>query len=180
MDLYPTIADLPAMPELAVIAVPADAVLGAAHACAAAGVRALVVISAGFAESGEEGRRRQSELVSVCRESGVRLVGPNCLGVLNTSSAVALNATFAPHQAIPGPIAFLSQSGGLGIAIIESAARIGVGLSSFVSVGNKADLSGNDFLQYWEQDDNTEVALLYLSRLAIRASSPASRGASHA
>jgi acetate---CoA ligase (ADP-forming) len=92
----------------------------------------------------------------------MRLVGPNCLGVLNTAADVRLNATFAPHPAPPGAIGFLSQSGGLGIAIIEAAARLGIGLSSFVSVGDKADLSGNDFLQYWEQDPRTEVALLYL------------------
>jgi acyl-CoA synthetase (NDP forming) len=92
----------------------------------------------------------------------MRLVGPNCLGVLNTAADVRLNATVAPHQAPPGAIGFLSQSGGIGIAILEAATRVGIGLSSFVSVGNKADLSGNDFLQYWEQNPGTEVALLYL------------------
>ena len=105
---------------------------------------------------------RQRELVEICRDAGMRLIGPNCLGVLNTHPDVRLNATFAPHPAMPGRVGFLSQSGGLGIAIIEAAGRLGVGLSSFVSVGNKADLSGNDFLQYWEQDPSTDVALLYL------------------
>ena len=123
---------------------------------------ALLVISAGFAEAGEEGAERQRELVEVCRDAGMRLIGPNCMGVLNTDPDVSLNATFAPSPATPGGVAFLSQSGGLGIAIIEAADRLGVGLSSFVSVGNKADLSSNDLLQYWEEDPNTDVALLYL------------------
>ena len=127
-----------------------------------AGVRALLVISAGFAETGEEGAQRQRELVAVCRESGMRLVGPNCLGVLNTDPAVGLNATFAPRQAPCGRVGLMSQSGGVGIAIIEAASRLGIGLSTFVSVGNKADLSGNDLLEYWEQDPRTDVALLYL------------------
>ena len=148
--------------ELAVIAVPADQVIEVARDCAAAGVRALLVISAGFGEAGEEGQRRQRELIEVCRDAGIRIVGPNCLGALNTNPGVRLNATFAPSPAVPGRVGFMSQSGGLGIAIIEAAGRLGVGLSSFVSVGNKADLSGNDFLQYWEQDPGTDVALLYL------------------
>jgi acetate---CoA ligase (ADP-forming) len=159
---YRSVSDLPAPVDLAVIVVPAPRVVAVARECVAAGARALVVISAGFAEVGGEGVERQHELLEVCRASGVRLVGPNCLGVLNTQPGVALNATFVPRQATPGTIAFLSQSGGLGIAIIEAAARLGVGLSSFVSVGNKADLSSNDFLQYWEQDPATSVALLYL------------------
>ncbi len=155
-------SELPEPVDLAVIVVPADRVVAMARECAERGVRALVVISAGFGELGDDGRRRQAALLAACRDGGMRLVGPNCLGVLNTSTAVQLNATFAPHQAAAGGIGFLSQSGGLGIAIIEAASRLGVGLSSFVSVGNKADLSGNDFLQYWEQDPGTEIALLYL------------------
>lgn len=162
MTAYRSPAELPGHVDLAVIAVPAERVLDAARGCIAAGARALVVISAGFAEVGETGRQRQHELLDLCRESGVRLVGPNCQGVLNTAADVRLNATFAPHQSQPGSIGFLSQSGGLGIAIIEAAAGPGVGLSSFISVGNTADLSGNDFLQYWEQDPHTAVALLYM------------------
>ncbi len=159
---YPSVTQIKGGVELAVIAVPAERVVRVARECASVGVRALLVISAGFAECGEQGARRQRELVEVCRDAGIRLVGPNSIGVLNTSPDVRLNATFAPHQAAPGRIGFLSQSGGLGIAIIEAAGRLGVGLSSFVSVGNKADLSGNDLLQYWEQDADTDVALLYL------------------
>ncbi len=162
LPAYPSIAAIPNPVDLAVIVVAAEEVLGVARECATAGVRAMLVISAGFGEAGEAGVARQRELVEICRSSGIRIIGPNCLGLLNTDPAVSLNATFAPHRAIPGHIGFLSQSGGLGIAIIEAAGRIGLGLSSFVSVGNKADLSGNDFLSYWEQDPGTDVALLYL------------------
>ena len=165
LDAYRSVTELPEPVDLAVVAVPAGRVLDVVRGCAAAGVRAVVVISAGFAELGGEGRHRQAELVAICRDAGMRLVGPNCLGVLNTSRDVQLDATFAPHQAAAGDVAFLSQSGALGVAIIEAAARLGLGLSSFVSVGNKADLSGNDFLQYWEQDRGTDVALLYLESL---------------
>jgi acetyl coenzyme A synthetase (ADP forming)-like protein len=159
---YRSVTELPGPVELAVVAVPAEAVLQVARDCAPGGVRALLVISAGFAEIGGEGSRRQRELIAACRDAGIRLVGPNCLGVLNTASDVRLNATFAPHPALPGRIGFLSQSGGLGVAIIEAAGRFEVGLSSFVSIGNKADVSANDLLRYWEQDPGTDVVLLYL------------------
>lgn len=162
LPAYRSVAQLPAGVELAVVVVPAAEVVAVASQCAAAGVRALLVISAGFAEVGEEGAQRQRELVKVCRDTGMRLVGPNCLGVLNTAPEVNLNATFVPRPAIAGRVGFMSQSGGLGIAIVEAAGRLRIGLSSFVSVGNKADLSGNDFLRYWEQDHNTDVALMYL------------------
>ena len=159
---YRSLQELPEPPELAVVAVPAERVVSVAHACASAGVRALLVISAGFAEVGEPGAQRQRELLAVCREAGMRIIGPNCLGLINTAPAVGLNATFAPDPPVSGRVAFMSQSGGLGIAMIEAAAQAGVGLSSFVSVGNKADISGNDLLCYWEQDAGTDVALLYL------------------
>jgi acetyl coenzyme A synthetase (ADP forming)-like protein len=162
LPAYHSIRDLPASVELAIVVVPAERVVGVARECAEAGVRALLVISAGFGETGAEGVQRQHELVSVCRAAGIRIVGPNCLGVINTADDVRLNATFAPHAATPGKVGFMSQSGGLGIAIIEAAQRAGVGLSSFVSVGNKVDISGNDMLRYWEQDPGTELALLYL------------------
>ena len=159
---HASVSELPEPPELAVIAVPAQAVIGVAKDCGQAGVKALVVLSAGFAEAGKEGAERQRELLSVCRHFGMRLIGPNCLGVLNTDPAVHLNATFAAGNAPAGGVSFLSQSGGLGIAMIEEAAQLGLGLSSFVSVGNKADISGNDLLEYWEQDPGTDVILLYL------------------
>jgi acetyl coenzyme A synthetase (ADP forming)-like protein len=162
LPAYRSVGDIPDPVELAVIAVPAEEVVAAARQCAIAGVRALLVISAGFAETGSDGARRQRELIESCRSAGIRIVGPNCLGALNTSPAVRLNATFASPIAVPGGVGFMSQSGGLGIAIIEAASRLGIGLSSFVSVGNKCDLSGNDFLQYWEQDEGTRLVLLYL------------------
>ncbi|MDO8213569.1 GNAT family N-acetyltransferase [Conexibacter sp. CPCC 206217] len=148
--------------DLVVIAIPAVGVLDAARDCAAHGAHALVVLSDGFGEAGEEGRARQRELVEICRRAGMRLVGPNCLGVLNTDPAIRLDATFAPTQPPPGHVAFLSQSGALGIAVIDTARELGIGLSSFVSVGDKADLSGNDFLAFWERDPDTDVVLLYL------------------
>ncbi len=159
---YASIGQVPEPVDLAVIAVPAAQVSAVARECAVAGARALLVISAGFAEMGGEGMRRQRELLAICREAGMRLIGPNCLGVLNTASDVRLNATFAGHPPPAGPIGFLSQSGGLGIAIIEAASRMGLGLSAFVSVGNKADISGNDLLEFWEHDPGTDVLLLYL------------------
>jgi acetyl coenzyme A synthetase (ADP forming)-like protein len=162
LPAYRSVTDIPVDVDLAVVVVPAEHVVDVAHDCAEKGVRSLLVISAGFQEAGEEGARRQRELVEVCRDAGIRIIGPNCLGVLNTDEKVGLNATFAPRPAVPGPVGFLSQSGGLGIAVIEAAGRLGVGLSSFVSVGNQSDLFDNDFLQYWEQDANTTVALLYL------------------
>jgi acetate---CoA ligase (ADP-forming) len=163
---YRSIGDIGAPVDLAVVAVPAESVVPVAHECAVAGVRALLVISAGFGEAGEEGAGRQHELVEVCRERGMRLVGPNCLGVINTAPEVRLNATFAPRRPARGRIGFMSQSGSFGIAIIEAAERLGVGLSSFVSVGNKVDLTGNEFLQYWEGDRSTDVAMLYLESVA--------------
>ena len=157
-----SVRDVPGDLDLAVVAVPADAVLDVARDCAARDVRALVVVSAGFGEAGTRGRKRQRELLRTCRAAGMRLVGPNCLGVMNTDPAIGLNASFGTRQAPPGRLAFMSQSGALGIAGIDAAREEGLGLSSFVSVGNKADLSGNDFLAYWDRDDGTDVILLYL------------------
>jgi acetyl coenzyme A synthetase (ADP forming)-like protein len=159
---YRSIDEVPGAVELAVIAVPADAVMATAQECAAAGVRALVVLSAGFAETGAAGVARQRELLSICRRVGMRLVGPNSLGVLNTDPAVRLNAQFGPSFPTAGRVGFLSQSGALGLAIIDHANALGLGLSTFVSVGNKADLSSNDMLHYWEDDADTDVILLYL------------------
>jgi acetyl coenzyme A synthetase (ADP forming)-like protein len=159
---YARVADLPETPELVFIAVPAEAVLTAARECAAAGVRALCVISAGFAETGAEGRARQAELLDICRASGMRLVGPNCMGLLNTAEEVRLLGTFAPTDPPAGNIAISSQSGALGLALLNQVSELGLGISSFVSTGNKADVSGNDLLQYWEADEATQVILLYL------------------
>jgi acyl-CoA synthetase (NDP forming) len=121
-----------------------------------------VIITAGFSETGGEGAEIQDRILDMTRAAGIRLVGPNCLGVLNTDPAVRLNATFAPTWPQAGNIAFLSQSGALGVAIIDYADSLGIGIRQFVSVGNKADVSGNDMLEYWETDPGTEVILLYL------------------
>jgi acetate---CoA ligase (ADP-forming) len=159
---YASVREIPEPVELAVVVVPAPQVPDVARECGAAGVKALVVISAGFAETGPEGAARQRELLEACREHGMRLVGPNCLGVINTDPEVRLDATFASHAPPSGSIGFMSQSGGLGIALIEAAGRLDLGLSTFVSVGNKADISGNDLLEFWENDAATDVVLMYL------------------
>ncbi|MEJ2708262.1 MAG: GNAT family N-acetyltransferase [Anaerolineales bacterium] len=159
---YHSVLDCPSPVDLAFIVTPASVVLPVARECAQKGVRALVVISAGFAEASEAGVQLQQELVEVCRETGMRLIGPNCMGIINTDPKVNLNGQFSPFKPIPGKIGFLSQSGALGIAIIDYANRLGLGMSTFVSVGNKADISGNDLIQYWESDDNTNLILLYL------------------
>ncbi|MBM4133567.1 MAG: GNAT family N-acetyltransferase [Nitrospira sp.] len=158
---YPSVKDLPEPVDLAVIAVPAPAVLSVVQDCAARGVRALVVITAGFAEVGAEGRALQQQLVDMVRAHGMRIVGPNCLGLLNTDPAIRLNASFSPIFPPTGPVAMSSQSGALGLAVLAAAKRLHLGLSTFVSVGNKADVSSNDLLQYWEDDPQTEVILLY-------------------
>jgi acetate---CoA ligase (ADP-forming) len=159
---YPSIADVPDTVDLAVIAVPGQHVVEVAEQCAQKGVSALVVLSAGFAEAGDDGRRRQAELVRVCRSSGMRLVGPNCIGVANTDPAVRLNATFGPLAPSEGPAGFVSQSGALGLSAMGYAAARGLGISSFVSAGDKADVSSNDLLNYWESDPRTRLILLYL------------------
>ena len=158
-----TITDVEDEIELAVVAVPAEAVVKAARQCAEKQVRALIVLSAGFAESGAEGAERQRELLAVCRASGMRLVGPNCLGAIN--SWLGLRATFADVMPAAGRVGLMSQSGGVALALIEEAERLGLGVSSFLSVGNKADISGNDLLQYWEQDPQTDLVLLYVESL---------------
>jgi acetyl coenzyme A synthetase (ADP forming)-like protein len=159
---YKSVLDVPGPVDLAVLALPAPYVVKAAQECAAKGVRAIVVISAGFAEIGLEGAQRQRELLGVCRAAGMRLIGPNCLGIVNTDAEVRLDATFGPVVPLPGRVGFLSQSGALGLAIIDYANALGLGLSSFVSVGNKADISSNDLLSFWEQDGRTDLVLLYL------------------
>jgi acetyl coenzyme A synthetase (ADP forming)-like protein len=159
---YPSVLDVPGPVDLAVIVVPAPHVVDVATECAAKGVRGLVVISGGFAETGPEGAARQAELLRVCRRSGMRLIGPNCLGVVNTAAGVRLDATFGPNLPSPGRVGLLSQSGALGLAVIDHARERGLGLSSFVSIGNRADISPNDLLDYWEDDPGTDLVLLYL------------------
>jgi acyl-CoA synthetase (NDP forming)/ribosomal protein S18 acetylase RimI-like enzyme len=162
LPAFTSVRDIPGEVDLALIATPASAALEAAADCAAKGVHAAVVISPGFAEAGEEGVELQRRLVEICRQSGMRLVGPNCSGVLNSAPAVKLNASVIPTLPSAGRIGFLSQSGSLGAAVIELAGTQGTGFSSFVSVGNNADISGTDVMQYWEADPDTNLVMLYL------------------
>src|SRR5262245_24877677 len=159
---YASVKDLPGPVDLAIISVPRDAVLRVVDECAEREVKALIVITAGFAEADEAGRALQKQLVEKIRGYGMRMVGPNCMGLMNTDPAVRLDASFSPVFPPSGHIAMSSQSGALGIAILDLAAERGLGVSTFVSVGNKADVSGNDLLEYWEVDPNTNVILLYL------------------
>ena len=159
---YPSVSALPEPPDLAVIVVPAAAVPRVVDECLDAGARGLVVISAGFGETGEEGREVEAELRGRVRAAGARMIGPNCMGVINTDPAVRMDATFAPVAPRAGSVGFVSQSGALGMAILTVAAGLGVGLTQFVSMGNKADVSGNDLLEHWEHDPATRVICMYL------------------
>lgn len=159
---YKTVLDIPDPVDLAVVAVPAAHMDEVMDACLAKGVKALVVISSGFGESGPAGEGAERKLVTEARAHGMRVVGPNALGVVNTDPAVRLNATLAPVLPGRGRTGFFSQSGALGTAILADAKARGLGLSTFVSAGNRADVSGNDLLQYWETDPATDVVLLYL------------------
>jgi acetyl coenzyme A synthetase (ADP forming)-like protein len=162
LTVYKRVTDIPQAVDLAVIAVPRDAVFETIDNCATRGIRAVVVITAGFAETGPEGAALQRRLIDKVRGYGMRLVGPNCLGLMNADPAVRLNASFSPLFPEPGGTSFSSQSGALGLAILAAARERQLGLANFISVGNKADVSGNDLLQYWEDDRQTEVILLYL------------------
>jgi len=170
---YPTVLDVPDDVDLAVVAVPAAGVVDVVEQCGHKGVRGVVVMSGGFAErdpadadqsggSQHSGRELERKLVAVARAHGMRVVGPNCLGVVNADPAVRLNATIAPQAPGRGRVGFFCQSGALGVAILAAAKRWGLGLSTFVSAGNRADVSGNDLLQYWARDPATDVVLLYL------------------
>jgi acyl-CoA synthetase (NDP forming)/GNAT superfamily N-acetyltransferase len=159
---YPSVTDIPDEVDLAVVAVPAAGVDEVLDSCLAKGVKALLVLSSGFAEAGTDGVDAQRRLVSQARAHGMRVIGPNALGVANTDSRVSLNATLAPILPGNGRVGFFCQSGALGIAILAGISNRGLGLSTFVSAGNRADLSGNDLLQYWQTDPATDVVLLYL------------------
>lgn len=159
---FRSIAELPDEIDVAVVCVPAAEAVKVIEDCGRAHVAAAIVISAGFAETGAEGRQLQEELLATARRFGVRILGPNCLGVINTDPAIRFRATFAGTMPNPGRVGLLSQSGTLGAVILGHAREAGLGISSFVAVGNKADLSGNDMLLYWLDDDRTDVVLLYL------------------
>ncbi|WP_235547414.1 MULTISPECIES: bifunctional GNAT family N-acetyltransferase/acetate--CoA ligase family protein [unclassified Nocardioides] len=165
LPTYKSVTEIPDDVDVAVVAVPAEHVQDVVLDCAAKGVHGLIVVSSGFAETGEEGRVRQRKLVGLSRSYGLRLIGPNCLGIINTDAKVSLNASLSPLMPPRGRAGFFCQSGALGTAILEKVYNRGLGLSTFVSAGNRADVSGNDLLQYWEEDDSTEVVLLYLESI---------------
>lgn len=159
---FPSVASLPMVPDLAIIVVPSELVLSTARDCAAKGVRGLVVISAGFREVGGTGTKLEADLLEIIRAHGMRMVGPNCMGVLNSSDSVSMNGTFSPVLPPHGDIAFASQSGAMGMTILDYASEYGIGISQFVSLGNKADVSGNDLISHWRDDPEVKVILLYL------------------
>jgi acetate---CoA ligase (ADP-forming) len=162
LTAYPTIEAIPGGVDLAVIALPATRVVETAEQCGRKGVQALVVLTAGFAEEGDDGRGRQAELLRVCRAHSMRLIGPNCIGVINTDPRSPLNATFGPLMPLDGRIGLASQSGAIGLAAVDFTTARNLGFSSVVSMGNKADISGNDLLGFWHADPRTDAILLYL------------------
>jgi acetyl coenzyme A synthetase (ADP forming)-like protein len=159
---YRSVCDVPYDIDLAVIVVPASRVTRIVDECIAKKVKSLVVISAGFGESGGAGRALEAALVERIRDAGIRMIGPNCMGIINTDPAFKLNATFSPVYPPTGRVAFSTQSGALGLAILDYVSKLNLGISSFASIGNKADVSGNDLIQYWSEDPRTDVILLYL------------------
>src|SRR5215210_4295349 len=165
MPSHASVSEIADDVDIAIVAVPADSVQDVVLDCANKGVHGLVVISSGFAEVGEEGRQRQRRLLGLCRSYGLRLIGPNALGIINTDPSVQLNASLSSVMPPRGRAGFFCQSGALGSAILEKVSNRGLGLSTFVSAGNRADVSGNDLLQYWDEDDATEVVLLYLESI---------------
>ena len=165
MSTYASLADVPGDVDLAVVAVPAQEVEGVVTQAATKGVRGLVVVSAGFAETGEAGSERQRRLVRAARGAGMRVVGPNSFGLLVTDPDVSLNASLSPVMPPRGRIGFFSQSGALGVALLDNVAGRGLGISSFVSAGNRVDLSGNDLMQFWEDDPSTDAVMLYLETI---------------
>jgi acetyltransferase len=162
VQTYPSVLDIPGEVDLAIIITPAETVPRVMEECGQKGVRGVMVISAGFGESGPEGMESQNEILETARRYGMRLVGPNCMGIVNTDPEVNMNATFSSVFPPKGGIAMSTQSGALGLAILEYARNLNIGLSTFVSIGNRADVSSNDLLQYWGQDPSTRVILLYL------------------
>jgi acyl-CoA synthetase (NDP forming)/RimJ/RimL family protein N-acetyltransferase len=159
---YASIADVPGPVDLAVIAVPAAQVLQVVEECGQAGVRGAVILTSGFSEAGADGQQVQRDLLKLARRHSLRLIGPNCLGIVNTAPDIRLDATFANVPPVPGSLALAAQSGAVGIAVLDHAGRVGLGISEFVSLGNKVDVSGNDLLLHWWHDPRTDVIGLYL------------------
>jgi len=162
LPAFSTVSAIGASVDLAIVAVPAAAVAAAIQDCAQAGVHSVVVISSGFAEASGAGKQTEAHLRALVRGAGMRLVGPNCMGILNTDPAISMNGTFTPIWPPAGNIGMLSQSGALGLAILDYVHTRDVGISTFLSVGNRADVSSNDLLAYWADDPRTEVIVLYL------------------
>jgi acyl-CoA synthetase (NDP forming) len=162
VQTYPSVLDIPGEVDLAIIITPADTVPGLMDECGQKGVRGVIIISAGFGESSPEGKAKQDAILEIAQRYGMRMVGPNCMGIVNTDPEVNMNATFSPIFPPTGGIAMGTQSGALGQTILEYAKNLNIGISTFVSIGNRADVSSNDLLQYWEKDPSTKVILLYL------------------
>ncbi len=162
---YPDIKSLPATPDLAVILIPKDFVLNAVEMLGEAGIKNIIVISAGFRETGEDGRLAEEELIKLINKYNMRMIGPNSMGLFNTAPGISLNATFSPTQPLPGHVAFISQSGALGVAVLELAIKIQLGFSLFVSTGNKADIGDFDVLAYAATDKNTRVIAIYVESI---------------
>ncbi len=159
---YSTILDVPDAVDMAVIAVPRDVVPLVAEQCGQKGVKGLVVISAGFREVGGQGAELENRLMKIVNQYGMRMIGPNCFGVVNTDPEYSLNCTFGKTRALQGRVGFISQSGALGEAIMIHARDLGLGFSMVVSIGNRADISANDILEFWKDDPQTDIILLYL------------------
>ena len=162
VQTYPSVLDIPGEVDLAIIITPADTVPRLMDECGQKGVRGVIIISAGFGESSPEGKAKQDAILEIAQRYGMRMVGPNCMGIVNTDPEVNMNATFSPVFPPTGGIAMGTQSGALGQTILEYAKNLNIGISTFVSIGNRADVSSNDLLQYWEKDPSTKVILLYL------------------
>jgi acetyl coenzyme A synthetase (ADP forming)-like protein len=162
VQTYPSVLDIPGEVDLAIMITPADTVPRLMEECGQKGVRGVIVITAGFAESSPEGKKKQDGILEIARRYGMRIVGPNCMGIVNTDPEINMNATFSPTFPPMGGIAMGTQSGALGQIILEYARNLNIGLSTFVSIGNRADVSSNDLVQYWVKDPSTKVILLYL------------------
>jgi len=162
MKCFPTVLDIPDPVDLAIVVVRKEFVLQVVEQCGKKGVKGLVIISAGFKETGPKGAALEEQLVNKIRKYGMRMIGPNCMGIFNTHSDVRLHAVFVPYKPMEGRISFMTQSGGLGATILAYAQDLRIGFSMFASVGNKADISGNDLLEYWRDDPETDIILVYL------------------
>ena len=162
---YNNILEVPDHVDLAVLMVPRDAVFGVVDRCGEKGVKGLIIITAGFKETGKDGSDLETRLVDKIRRYGMRMVGPNCFGVMNLSPDVCMNATFSAYTPTPGKVAFMSQSGGLGEILIDRAERESLGMAQFASIGNKADINGNDLLAYWQDDPDIKAILMYLENI---------------